>query len=491
MFNLLFLTLGVAVASETSWYSSYGLTKQEIQAWTERGCYRGLFGGDAHNRNMSLLTCPPYPTAKSFATLPSNAFLCVVELGNAMNLGKAEAIVSEHSHLATVIYRGTQELVLRNSDPEHVDERSELCHVSYFNGLSDNVINAATEPIIPQPPMPTEHRAIKRAFGETKQGNDPIIEDLIKDFSETGVTDYVQWLSTDYEGGNTRITRNSYSISNTGVGGCQNGWRCAYNAVHEVIGEVNKLLENYPYEWSVEPEPFRSDMCNNVRLIINGAIHSEVDGIVVIGAHLDSRNTNSGSGATGVAPGADDNGSGSAVNLEIVKTIAQNPNYRFKYGLHILWFCGEEQGLYGSANLAAAYKSAGTPIIGMFNNDMIGYTSPSQGVVLSFMDRYATDWLSSSCRAFCNMYLPNLKSGGTGACCSDQQSFYNRGFPAAGIFETPQSSVQYPQYHRSGDTFNNGLINYNQVFQFGQANFVCIMEYAIPCKEGSCTSAEE
>jgi hypothetical protein len=132
------------------------------------------------------------------------------------------------------------------------------------------------------------------------------------------------------------------------------------------------------------------------------------------------------------------------------------------------------------------YQSAGQTIIGMFNNDMIGYTSPSQGVTLCFMDSYATGWLSDTCAEFVSIYIPTLKSARTGACCSDQQSFYNRGFPAAGIFETPQGSVQYPQYHRTGDTWDNGLINYNQVYLFGQANFVCILEYAIPCEVGKC-----
>lgn len=487
MFIILVLTLCVACTSEINWYSMYGLKKQEIQDLTARGCYRGLFGGGVHERNMSLLTCPPYIGAISFASLPSNAFLCVLELRNATNLRKAKVIVSEHSHLATVIHSGPHELVLRNSDLEHVDELPDLCSVTHFNGLADNVIYVATESIIPQARMPIEHPAFKRAFGKNTVAPDPLIEDLIKDFSEPGVTEYVKWLSTDYEGLNDRITRNSYSISNDGSGGCLNGWRCAYNVVHELITEVSTLMQDYPFEWSIDPHSFNNMMCTNVRMIIPGAVHSEADGIVIIGAHLDSRNTNSGRTATGVAPGADDNGSGSAVNLEIVKAIAENPQYRYKYTLHILWFCGEEQGLLGSAALANEYQQAGQTIIGMFNNDMIGYTSPSEGVTLCFMTGAATEWLSTSCKAFVSIYLPSMKSADTTVCCSDQQSFYNRGFPAAGIFETPQRSVQYPEYHRSGDAYDNGLINYNQIFQFGQANFVCILEYAIPCERDSCS----
>lgn len=488
MLSLLFFTFVVGGwSTETTWYSVYGLTNQEIQDFTERKCYRGLYGGGVHDRNMSLLTCPPHSTATSFATLPPSAFLCVVELRNASNMQEAESIVSKNSHLATVIHRGTHELVLHNSDIKHVDELSELCSEIHFNGLADNVIYVATEPIIPQAPMPTEHRAIKRAFGNENSAPDPNIEELLGFFSEQGVTDYVKWVSTDYEGLNTRMTRNSYSITNDGSGGCGNGWRCAYNVVDELIKEVEGMMSDYPWEWSILPHTFRSDMCTNVRMIIPGAVYTEKDGIVVLGAHLDSRNTGSGRTATGQAPGADDNGSGSAINLEIVKAIAQNPKMRYKYGLHIIWFCGEEQGLIGSAALATEYQQDGTNIIGMFNNDMVGYTSPSEGVTLCFMANYATEWLSTSCKAFVGMYLPNLRTANTQGCCSDQQSFYNRGFPAAGIFETPQRSVQYPEYHRQGDTYDNGLINYNQVYQFGQSNFICILEYGIPCEADYCT----
>lgn len=486
MLNLLLLTLGVVLASETTWYSIYGLEKKEIQSLTERQCYRGLFGGGTHDRNMSLLNCP-YPRATSFATLPSDVSLCVVELRNASNFPKAETIVSEHSHLAKIIYRGTHELVLRNPNPKQMGEFSELCGVPHFHGLADNVIHVATEPITPQAPMPTEHRAYKRAFSENKVNPDPNIELLVKDFSEAGVKSYVEWLSKDFQGNNERITRNSYSISNDGSGGCLEGWRCAYHVVDEVIEAVSELMSKYPYEWSVEPHQFRTDMCTNIRMVIPGAVYSEADGIIIIGAHLDSRNIGSGRTADGEAPGADDNGTGSAVNLEIVKAIAENPTMRYKYTIHILWFCGEEQGLLGSAQLAKEYQDAGQNIIGMFNNDMIGYTSPSEGVTLCFMTGAATEWLSTSCKAFVSIYLPNLRSADTTVCCSDQQSFYNRGFPAAGIFETPQRYVQYPQYHRRGDTFDNDLINWNQVFQFGQANFVCILEYAIPCPENECT----
>ena len=218
-------------------------------------------------------------------------------------------------------------------------------------------------------------------------------------------------------------------------------------------------------------------MCANVRLIINGSKSSSV---VIMGAHIDSRNTQSSASATGPAPGADDNGSGSAVNLAAVKAIAGNTGTRFSNALHIVWFCGEEQGLLGSAAMAQDYKNARTDVIMMINADMIGYTDTKYGVTLSFDQRATTEWVTDSCKKFSQVYQPSLKIGNTNGCCSDNQSFYNQGFPTAGIFETPTLGISYPQYHKPGDVWDSGLLNYAQITQFGTSSFACVLEYANP-----------
>ena len=255
-------------------------------------------------------------------------------------------------------------------------------------------------------------------------------------------------------------------------------WRCAHGVVDELVSKIRAIMADYPYAWRVETLPFRSDMCPNVRLVVQGR---NTTAVVVVGAHLDSRNAASGSSATGAAPGADDNGSGSAVNLEIAQALSdRRPSQKFEYSLHVVWFCGEEQGLLGSAALAKEYKAQKTHVVAMLNADMIGYTDSRYGVVMSFDSRSTTAWLTQSCKKFAPVYVPGLKVGDTPGCCSDAQSFYNQGFPAAGIFETPTTNVVYPQYHKSGDTWNDGYINYQQIYLFGKAFFACALEYALP-----------
>lgn len=397
-------------------------------------------------------------------------------------MNKAKQVLLEKYEHEAVIFANANHLILGN--PRAFEQLSPACDIDLFHEVANNVISVPPHPYVPQKPMPASHRAVQRSMlRDPADGDiapDAIISKLVNTYSKEDVEKYLKWVSTDYEGKNLKITRNSWSTE-AGKGGCADTtWRCSFNVVDEIQKEIESILQDYPFDWEVEQVKFRSDMCNNIVVKIRGEL--EPDKVVVIGAHMDSRNTGSGSTATGPAPGADDNGSGTAVELAILSNMASNP-VAFTYSVHLMWFCGEEQGLYGSAAMASSYKSQGINVIGMFNNDMIGYTYPSAGMTLSFMNRNAEPWLSQSCKAFANTYVPSLKVGDTGACCSDQQSFYAQGFPAAGIFETPTASVVYPQYHKTGDTWDNGLVNIEQVYRFGQANYACILEYAVPLNE--------
>lgn len=97
----------------------------------------------------------------------------------------------------------------------------------------------------------------------------------------------------------------------------------------------------------------------------------------------------------------------------------------------------------------------------MFNTDMVGYQQPGTPITMSFMNRYADLDLTEITMEAARTYVPGLASEYTQVCCSDQQSFYENGFPSAGIFETPTNSVVYPHYHRSTDELQ--YINMEQV----------------------------
>src|SRR5215475_1105406 len=88
----------------------------------------------------------------------------------------------------------------------------------------------------------------------------------------------------------------------------------------------------------------------------------------VITGHLDSRVTDV-LNFTDDAPGADDDGSGVAVVLELARVFA---THQFPGTLVLATVAGEEQGLFGSAHMAAQMAAAGNDVQGMFSNDIVG-----------------------------------------------------------------------------------------------------------------------
>jgi len=170
--------------------------------------------------------------------------------------------------------------------------------------------------------------------------------------------------------------------------------------------------------------------------------------IVVIGAHLDSINQMP---FSSTAPGADDNGSGSAAILELARIIGMG-GAKFKNTLRLVLFTGEEQGLLGSKAIARRWKQEGTDIICMLNADMLGYKLRNTNITFSLVARNTDPNLLSIVQMATETYMASqVDIGRSTACCSDQQAFYENGFPAMGVFETPTRSVVYPQYHSATD----------------------------------------
>ena len=80
-------------------------------------------------------------------------------------------------------------------------------------------------------------------------------------------------------------------------------------------------------------------------------------------------------------PGANDDGSGTAVSMECARVLSQ---HKFPATLIFLTVAGEEQGLYGSAHFAKMAKAQGWNIEAVLNNDIVGgdrspETGPAHG----------------------------------------------------------------------------------------------------------------
>ncbi len=97
--------------------------------------------------------------------------------------------------------------------------------------------------------------------------------------------------------------------------------------------------------------------------------------VLAIGGHLDSLNLQV-DAATGRAPGANDDASGTVVALEVARAMSTLSN---KVGLVYVGFTGEEQGLLGSRALAKKAKAEAWQLEGVLSNDTVGSSGNKNG----------------------------------------------------------------------------------------------------------------
>jgi len=106
----------------------------------------------------------------------------------------------------------------------------------------------------------------------------------------------------------------------------------------------------------------------NVYAVLNGTDATNAKRIVLVTGHYDSRNSDT-LDVNGDAPGANDDGSGTAVSLECAKVLSK---MKFPATIVFLTVAGEEQGLNGSRHFAKMAKDQGWDLEAVLNNDIVG-----------------------------------------------------------------------------------------------------------------------
>jgi acetylornithine deacetylase/succinyl-diaminopimelate desuccinylase-like protein len=104
----------------------------------------------------------------------------------------------------------------------------------------------------------------------------------------------------------------------------------------------------------------------NVLAIQRGT--TEPNRVVIISGHIDSRVSDV-MDAVKDAPGANDDGSGTAATIEAARVLSR---HKFPNTIVYAVLSGEEQGLYGGKILADYAKAQGWEVIANLNNDIIG-----------------------------------------------------------------------------------------------------------------------
>jgi Zn-dependent M28 family amino/carboxypeptidase len=222
--------------------------------------------------------------------------------------------------------------------------------------------------------------------------------------------------------------------------------------------------------------------CHNIVAEIPGT-SSE---IVLIGAHYDS---------VPGAPGANDNGSGTAGVLALARRFAGKAATRT---LRFVAFTNEEpwhfqQATMGSLIYAKRCRAAGDRIVAMLSLETIGYFSqephsqeypvpalayiyPTRGNFIAFVgDTASRDVVRQAIGSFRqHAQFPSegaaLPSSIPGIGWSDQWSFWQQGYPALMVTDT--APFRYPHYHKLTDTPDK--LNYDSL-----ARVVAGLEYVV------------
>jgi leucyl aminopeptidase len=204
------------------------------------------------------------------------------------------------------------------------------------------------------------------------------------------------------------------------------------NHVVQLKVELEKMLSRSRQIGRVDLIDHKSTKQKTVRLILEGAVRPQES--VIIGGHLDSI-TFSGK----VAPGADDNASGSANIIEAVRVILSQP--RPARTLEFMWYAGEESGLLGSAEIASAYKSEKRNVIGVLQLDMTLFPGSGEFVIANMTD-FTSAWLRDLLKEINDNYLKvKLVEDSCGYGCSDHASWYRQGFPTLSPFESTMRTM--------------------------------------------------
>jgi hypothetical protein len=149
------------------------------------------------------------------------------------------------------------------------------------------------------------------------------------------------------------------------------------------------------------------------------------------------------------APGADDDGSGTAAVLAIASVLSQ---YHFNHTIKFIAFSGEEVGTYGSFTYARDASYRGDNIVAVLNMDMIGYANTVDGGrVLRFFPPLRSRWIAEYATTIgekyndiLDMHVDTLPSY-PGA---DDQAFVDYGYD--GVWIAHQDGYQWG--HSANDT---------------------------------------
>jgi hypothetical protein len=282
------------------------------------------------------------------------------------------------------------------------------------------------------------------------------IVELIATISQEKAEYYAMILSGESPD-SEQYTRNSRSSAD----------KSAVRDIGGSIGYVAGVMQGLGFE--VELHSYSAEYPPNVVATLKGT--SKADELVILGTHLDDRDA--ANNAENRAPGANDDGSGSAALLATAEALAA-AGAKFERTLVLEWYTGEEQGLVGSRALAKKRSQDGDKVFAQIQQDMTGVVGSGDSLGLAFVqsasavDLGLTAYVEEVSAVYVDPALTlhhQVLSGSS--CCSDHQSYAENGFLSVGLIE-PRGYTGDPQYHRGGDLVERSDFSVKQLTLAGR-----------------------
>ena len=170
----------------------------------------------------------------------------------------------------------------------------------------------------------------------------------------------------------TRHTLSDTTSDTRGIGAARRWTAARFAAISKACGGCLTVV--------TPEESFTGDRLPPAGAVVQDVIAvqrgtTDPDRVIVIAGHIDSRVTDPMNAASD-APGADDDGSGTAAVIEAARVLSR---HKFPATLVFAVLSGEEQGLYGGKLLASYARAQGWRVEADLNNDIVGNTTGLNG----------------------------------------------------------------------------------------------------------------
>ncbi len=196
---------------------------------------------------------------------------------------------------------------------------------------------------------------------------DPRIAEAIKQVSPERIRQTIEKL-VSFGNRSTISAQDEESIkAGKGIGAAREWIKSEFERYSKECGDCLEVKTDSFVEQPAERIQVPTQITNPYA-VLRGTDPKQSDRIVLVTGHYDSRNSDTFNG-TDPAPGANDDGSGTAVSLECARILSK---MKFPATIIFLTVAGEEQGLNGSKHFAEMAKQQGWKLEAVLNNDIVG-----------------------------------------------------------------------------------------------------------------------